>query len=236
MTLNSLLKTFFWCGLLASGLWAQKKDMVPKDTVNTIVPQNNPEPVPKSVPAAAIAEESQDSLTDYGFLSFTIVPGFVRIRLDRETTIGFSENILVTAGHHWVEITSPKGYADSSFKVQVKAGETLEQVVRLRNLVSGEIASMPLETGKKEKGSGGLGVVGYTQIGLFLVGTLAGVGAYVFEQQAADAKEAYNNYAGEDESQYNTLYADLTQKVKLRNGMILLSGVSLTATLILFAF
>jgi hypothetical protein len=162
----------------------------------------------------------------YGYLSFSIYPGFKRIRLDRENVIGFAENILVTAGSHWVEITAPKGYADTSFKVEVESDKTLQLTVQLQNELTGKLA--PIE--EPTKGTKGKTGIGWTllKITFITAGLATGYIAFDQDKKTSDAFEKYSvQDPSQSQDQYDEYYSLAEDHRKTRNLMAVTSAGTL---------
>jgi hypothetical protein len=167
-------------------------------------------------------------------LSFSVFPGFKRIRLDRENTIGFSENILVPAGGHWIEIISPKGYADTSFKIEVGSGESVQMVVQLRDKLTGKLAPVS-EKPKKRESKGAFWTV--LEITCVSIGVVAGYLSYRQETMASEAQEKYENAdVRTDPDVFSELHDKAANHVSMRNSMAVVSAASLLIGGALFMF
>jgi len=170
----------------------------------------------------------------YGLIAFNVYPGYRVIDLDRENIIGFSENIVVRAGNHWVEITSPQGYADTSFKVEVGSGESVKMVVQLRNVLTGKLAPLPQTVVKKDRTKLLWTVMKASTI---TVGLVTGYLAYQEESKTANAQKLYESYsAGTEEAQFTAKYNEAKEHAGTRSGMLVLSGVSFIIGALLVAF
>ncbi len=184
-----------------------------------------------SQPMGDTLKPMSDGEINYGYLSMTIFPGFKSIRLDRETTVGLSDMILIPAGGHWVEITGPEGYADTSFKVLIKTSEVLNKEVQLRNLVTGEFATGPAAPEQPPLNWKKIG-----KITAFSLSALSFVLALNEERLARDANEAYDRHKVDGASDYDKLYNELEDHIKKRNAMGLLSVLSLGVGIVLWRF
>lgn len=94
-----------------------------------------------------LAQKSSDitqgeplSSDEWTYATFNVVPGFLKLRIDYQQVLGFSDEIILSAGGHWVEVIAPPGYQDTSFKIQVLRDQKFRQEVRLREIKTGRLA------------------------------------------------------------------------------------------------
>ena len=171
----------------------------------------------------------------YGYLSFSIYPGFKRIRLDRENIIGFAETILVPAGGHWVEIIAPKGYVDTSFKIEVKSNESLNIVVQLKDIISGKPAPISDPDKKKVKKRGAFWSI--LEISCFVGGLATGYLAYDYEQSASESYKKYNSLDPTTPlDQRNKDFKNTQKNIENRNIMAAASGTLILIGIFLWIF
>lgn len=123
----------------------------------------------------------------WSFLTLDVVPGFVKIRVDHEQVLGFSDKILLPIGNHWVEIIAPVGYQDTSFKITLPEDQPLRTMVRLRDIKTGSFAP----AGAPIRGGGSLSwktIVQSTSIGIGSTLALLAIREHIL------ADESFTNY------------------------------------------
>jgi len=221
LLIGSILFLFFMAPLAqkAGGVGSELKSLMAEDEMNV---ENK----------AKTKYEEDDNSEPFGYLSFTVYPGYKRIRLDRENTIGFSENILVPVGNHWVEIISPQGYADTSFKVEVLNGQLNHIVIQLRDKMTGKLAP---KSQQKFVSSGTSPFWISVQVGCIAGSIALGYLAYREDIQAQESIDNYENLtASAGANDFGQHYDEADQHVKLRNGMIGLSVLSLIAGVVVW--
>ena len=84
LMLNSQIKKFIMSAFLAFPLFCFGLEGYDEKNV-----EKNSQ---KNVPEKKIEKAIESKVGSYGYISFTILPGFKSIRLDRETVVGMSEN------------------------------------------------------------------------------------------------------------------------------------------------
>ncbi|MBF0430467.1 MAG: hypothetical protein HQK83_04270 [Fibrobacteria bacterium] len=215
----------FFVLILSTGMYAQDSLGTSEPVDRSFVsPVNKPKPV-NVVPVAPVVPERKITATSkpFGFVSFTVVPGFKHILFDKESTLGFANKILVPSGSHLVDIFAPSGYEDTSFSIQVNAGSDVEKEVRLRNKGDGKITRVHRETEVATSSS----FLSTVKVSCFTLAIVTGIVAYYEERQASRARTQYD--ALNPNADYNQLSANLNNHIKWRNAMAIVAGASFIA-------
>lgn len=172
---------------------------------------------------------SENLYSKYGFIRFSINPGYKRIHVDREETIGYADKILLPVGNHWVDIVAPKGYIDTSFKIYVAGGGESKVIsVNLSNLLGQKAPVINTQAVQKSSGS----AVTFLRASALTIGVLSGYLAYYEEQRAGIARDDY------DQAIVNTkpLGEHVEGHVQQRNYLATTAAIALSTGIILWAF